>query len=294
MPPPIQEAVDRLLTARLESVEVRYDEQKVALYALGIGAPADPLDQDELKFVYEGSALGLQVIPTFAACFGIGLLGKLIADALADFDDPPRIMLHGEQDMEFFRALPTTGVLNVSLHVSDVYDKGSGMLIDIACNSYDQAGDALTRATYGIFIPGLGGYGGERGKRERVHLPGRPPDCVYEEKTLDTQALLYRLSGDLVPFHADPDAAAVANFEKPILHGLCTYGFAARALLKGCCGNDPARLAGLGVRFSRHVFPGETLRTEIWMLDDAQVRFQTWVVERGEIVLSQGRARVRG
>ena len=293
MPPPLSEAVDRLLAARMESVEVRYDGSDVALYALGIGAPADPLDQDELKFVYEGSARGFQVIPTFAACFGIGLLGELLADPLADMNARSRTRLHGEQVMEFCRALPTSGVLNVSLHVSNVYDKGSGMLIDIACDSHTQAGEALTKSTYGIFIPGLGGYGGERGKSERLDLPGRPPDIVHEQKTLKTQALLYRLSGDLTDFHADPDAAAIANFEKPILHGLCTYGFAARALIKCCCGNDAARLAAISVRFSRHVFPGETLRTEIWMLDDGHIRFQTWAAERNEVVLSRGRARVR-
>ena len=288
-----QEAVARLLAARLASVEVRYDENDVALYALGIGAPNDPLDQDELRFVYEGSGLGFQVVPTFAACFGIGHLGELISDALAELNDLPWILLHGEQDMEFYRALPTSGALNVSLRVSNVYDKGSGMLIDIGCDSHTQAGEALTRAKYGIFIPGLGGYGGERGTNERVDLPERPPDCVHEEKTLESQALLYRLSGDLTPFHADPDAAEKAKFEKPILHGLCTYGFAARALLKWCCGNEASRLASISARFSHHVFPGETLRTEIWLLDKGQVRFRTWAVERDEVVLSRGRARVR-
>ena len=289
----LQQAVDRLLAARLDAVEVRYDENDVALYALGIGAPDDPFDQDELKFVYERSRLGFEVIPTFAACFGIGLLGELISDALADLNGQPRIRLHGEQEMAFYRALPTSGALNVSLRVSNVYDKGSGMLINVDCDSHTQAGEALASARYGIFMPGLGGYGGERGTSKRVDLPERPPDCMREEKTLESQALLYRLSGDLTPFHADPEAAVIANFEKPILHGLCTYGFAARALLKHCCGNDAARLAAISARFSRHVFPGETLRTEIWLLDDGQVRFRTKALERDEVVLSRGQARVR-
>ncbi len=293
MPPRMLDVADRLLTARLDSVEVSYDENDVALYALGIGAPDDPLDQTELRFVYERSALGFQVIPTFAACLGIGLLSELISDGLAQLNDQPRILLHGEQDMEFYRALPTSGALNVSLSVSNVYDKGSGMLIDAACEMQTPAGDPLTSAVFGIFIPELGGFGGERGTSEGVDMPERPPDVVHVAKASETQSLLYRLSGDLTPFHADPDAAAKAGFEKPILHGLCTYGFAARALLKHCCGNDATRLAAISARFSHHVFPGETLRTEIWMLDDGHVRFRTWAVAREEVVLSRGQARVR-
>lgn len=293
MPPPSREIVGRLLGMELEPTTVSYDERDVALYALGIGAPADPLDPDELKFVYEGSEVGFRVFPTFAVFFDKDLLTDLLSGAFAGLSYQPMMMLHGEQEMEFFRALPARGVVTISQRVTNVYDKVSGMLIEIESRSFADSGDALTWSRYGIFFRGLGGFGGDRGPSVAYAMPERQPDFVHEEKTMDTQALLYRLYNDTNPLHADPKQAALGNFERPILHGLCTFGFAARALLKRCCGNDVGRLATFSARFSRHVFPGETLRTEIWRLDKGQTLFRTLVREREVVVLSRGRANVR-
>ena len=293
MPPPSRAVVERLIGLELEPATVTYDERDAALYALGIGAPADALKQDELKFVYEASDIGFQVIPTFAVIFDSKLLLDLISGGFAGLSFQPMMLLHGEQEMEFFRALPRRATVTTSPRVTNVFDKGSGMLIEIESCSFADSGDALTRSRYGIFIRGLGGFGGDRGPSAEFVMPKRPPDIVHEEQTVDTQALWYRLSGDINPLHVDPKMAAIGNFEKPILAGLCTYGFAARALLKRCCGNDAGRLASFCARFSRHVFPGETLRTEFWTLDDAEILFQTLVKERGQVVLSRGRAHVR-
>ena len=140
----------------------------------------------------------------------------------------------------------------------------------------------------------MGGFGGERGTSEKVNVPPeRAPDATMSEQTSEKQALIYRLSGDINPLHADPAMAAVGNFDRPILHGLCTFGYATRAVLKHFCDNDPARFKSIGVRFSKHVFPGETLVTEMWR-DGSHVTFQTKVKERDEVVLSYAGAEVEG
>ena len=294
MTSPSLQIVQQAIGLQLEPAEFSYDERDVALYALGIGAPADWLDQIELSFVYELSGQGFKVFPTFAVIFSKEANNLLLTGEFASIRFQPMMLVHGEQYLEILSPLPSRATVTTSMKVSDIFDKGSGMLIVIDAKSVDQSGTVLAKARSGVFIRGIGGFGGERGRSASSNLPQRAPDIIHEEGTLETQALLYRLSSDANPLHVDPQMAAFGNYDKPILHGLCSYGFAARAIVKHCCENDALRLQSIGVRFAKHVFPGETLRTEIWLLEDGHILFQTKVKERDAVVLSHGKARARG
>ncbi|MCY4019511.1 MAG: MaoC/PaaZ C-terminal domain-containing protein [Chloroflexi bacterium] len=293
MTAPLLDIVNRAIGQELGPLTYSYSEREAALYALGIGAPADPMDQEELKFVYELSSRGFAVFPTFALIYSRDLHHHFLSGDLAGIVYNPMMVLHGEQYLELLRPLPVRGTVRTSLSISQIYDKGSGMLLTIDGESADKAGEAFAFSRWSVFIRGLGDYGGDRGPSSKMEPPKTAPDIVHQERTSERQALLYRLSGDSNPLHADPQMAAIGNYDKPILHGLCTYGFAARAILKHCCANEPLRLRSIGARFSQHVFPGETLQTEIWSLDERELRFQTRALERNAVVLSNGRARLR-
>lgn len=287
------DAVNRAIGAELGRFTYRYSERDVALYALGIGAPADPLEQDELRFVYELSSFGFEALPTFAAVFAYEFNRRLPAGEIAGIQFNPMMAVHGEQFLRVLQPLPAAATVTSAVAITDIFDKGSGMLIVIEIDSFLADGAKLARARQSLFLRGLGGYGGSRGPAARVKALERPPDIVHEERTSVTQALLYRLAGDDNPLHADPRMAAVGRYEKPILHGLCTMGFAARAVLKRCADNAPSRFDSISVRFSSHVFPGETLVTEIWQGAGKAIDFQTRVKERDVVVLSQGELRLR-
>ncbi len=268
-----------------EPIVVEYSERDVCLYALGVGAPADWLDQDELKFVYENSAVRFAALPTFPVIFPTRMIHTLLSGQLPGLTFNPMMLVHGEQYLEVAHPLPTHGRVTCRPRVSALYDKGSGALLvtDVPCFTDDGRQIAFNQSS--MFIRGLGGFGGERGpSSEGGAPPDRAPDAVHSETTLDRQALLYRLSGDVNPLHADPMMAAFGGFDRPILHGLCTFGFAARAVLKRFCANDPARFKSIRARFSKPVFPSDTLVTEMWRTDERRVHFRTSA--RGEIVLS--------
>ena len=294
MQPRLLEVVNRAIGLELERTTYSYSEHDVALYALGIGAPADPLDQDDLKFVYELSSVGFRVFPTFATVFSYELNRSLPGGDLAGIKYNPMMMVHGEQYLRIPKPLPTSATVTSTIKIADIYDKVSGLLVVTDIDSSDENGEELANARHSLFIRGLGGFGGERGPAASREFPERAPDAVHEEGTQATQALLFRLAGDDNPLHADPQMAAIGQWDKPILHGLCTFGFAARAILKHFADNDPNRFDSISVRFSRHVFPGETLVTEMWLQADNEIRFQTKVKERSEVALSHGLLRLKG
>lgn len=282
------ELVNAAIGTSLPPQTFTFDKRDTAIYALGVGAPADWLSQEELKFVYELHS-AFCALPTMPVIYSGAMIHDIVKGDIQGIQFNPMMLVHGEQALDIKKPLPVEGTITWTPTIRNIYDKGSGMLMvtDVSC--VDAQGEEVAVTTSSMFIRGLGGYGGERGSSERIEMPQRAPDAVHEEQTLTTQALLYRLSGDINPLHADPDMAKIGNFEKPILQGLGTFGFAGRALLKHFAGNDPARLRSMSVRFSREVYPGETLVTEMWQTDDG-VLFQTKAKERDVVVLSNARA----
>lgn len=291
MPTPRLEKVAAAIGSKMPTLHFRYSQRDAVLYALGIGAPADPLNAAELRSVYELSP-DFQVLPTFAVLFSKDLISQLMTGCIAGIEYEPMLLLHGEQELRLHRPLPPSATVTSQLRIVEIHDKGSGALIIFAVESATEAGEKLASARTSVFIRGIGGFGGSRGESVKLPPPARPPDIVHEEATLPTQALLYRLTGDANPLHADPQMAARGGYQAPILHGLCTFGFAARAIIKRCCNNDAARLRSIRTRFSQPVFPGETLITEIWSLPDGEIRFQTRSKERAAVVLSHAGARL--
>lgn len=258
-----------------------YTERDVSLYALGIGAAQNALDKSELQFVYEQNPEGFKTLPTF------GVLYPHFHQPIPGIKFKVENGLHGEEYLEIKKPLPTSGTITCTGKIIGVYDKGSGAVIVTQSISHDENGAELARHEHTVFIRGIGGFGGDRGPSSKINIPpDRAPDKVHSEKIADNQALIYRLSGDFNPLHADPEVAVRGNFARPILHGLCTYGFAGRALLKHYCDNDPARFKSIKARFVSPVLPGETLITEMWKLNATTVIFQSKVAERDELVLA--------
>ncbi len=294
MPIPTLEIVNKAIGTELPPITYSYTERDVALYALGIGAPSDWLDQNELQYVYELSNEGFKVIPSFGVIYSGRQIQSILSGNIAGIEYNPMMLVHGEQYLEIKKPLPTSGTVISTPKIANIFDKGSGLLMVTDVTSRDENGDVLTIAKSSMFIRGIGGFGGERGSSEKIEIPDHAPDVVHEESTLKIQALIYRLSGDVNPLHADPKMAAIGNFDRPILHGLSSYGFATRAVMKHFCDNDADRLSSIGVRFSKHVFPGDTLVTEMWKVSDTEVVFQMKSKERDVIVLSNAKATVKG
>ncbi len=269
-----------------EPVERSWTATDSLLYALGVGAGSLAPDH-ELEFTTENSADRSQrVLPTFATVLGGGSPRGL---ELGTFD--PALLLHGEEGIELFGAIPPHGTVSSSATVTGIYDKGSGALVVTESTArYVDTGGPAWKTTNGLFLRGEGGFGGERGPAAgAAPWPGGPPDHVVTYATRPDQALVYRLSGDRNPLHSDPVFARRAGFERPILHGLCTYGFTGRALLHALCESDPDRFRSMHGRFSRPTYPGETLTVSMWV-DGPTARFRT-VSGRGETVIDQGEFR---
>ena len=262
----------------LNPLMFHYQTKDVMLYALGIGAGAA---DDELNFVYENE---LQVIPSFGVVPPFPALMGIMG--LEGVDINLAMLLHGEQYLELYRPIPVEGKLTSYPKVAALYDKGKGALIEIEVVTKNEKEEELFLNRFGVFIRGEGGFGGDKGPEPGFVPPEREPDKVLSLPTLPQQALLYRLSGDFNPLHADPNFAAMGGFPKPILHGLCTMGFACRAVLREYCDNDPARFKAMKVRFSRHVFPGENIVTEMWQEKPDEVILRSKTAERGEYCLT--------
>jgi acyl dehydratase len=285
------------LGAAAPPVESSWTSTDCLLYALGVGAGAlDPAC--ELEFTTEHSAAHPQrVLPTFATVVGRprgpdgASTGGAPLGQVGDFD--PAMLVHGEQAIQLDGPLPTEGRVRTSSRVAGIYDKGSGALIVIESESSDaDTGQRRFCAATGLFVRGEGGFGGPRGPSEPdAGPPARAPDHVVSYTTRPDQALLYRLSGDRNPLHSDPDFAKRAGFPRPILHGLCTYGFTGRALLHTLCGSDPARFGSMTARFSAPAYPGDTLAVSIWT-DHDRAWFRT-ETQSGAVVLDRGQFRLR-
>jgi len=259
------------------------------LYSLGIGAGvADPVGQ-ELEFTTENTeGVEQKVFPTFAVIAGFNATGGRSAMSGAGTWDN-RMLVHGEQGITLHRPVPTEGEVEMVDEITHILDKGKGAVIGTKAVARLAAdGEPLFETRSSVFIVGEGGFGGERGPSEKPNVaPDRNPDHELTYETRPDQALLYRLCGDRNPLHSDKQFSDVGGFPKPILHGLCTYGFTGRALLHTLCDSDPARFQSMEARFSSPVLPGEALTVHMWNTDDGQAVFQTRGGD-GRVVLDNG------
>ena len=287
-------SIEGLVGYEFPPLTFSYTERDVCLYALGVGAATNMTDQEELQFTYELSTLGFKALPTFGVMYTSKMIDVLVGGRIGNVEFNPMMLVHGEQYLEIKQPIPTSGVITSHAKVAHIYDKGSGMLMVTDTSCKDSNGKEIVFNQSSIFIRGMGGFGGERGPSSEINIvPDREPDAIHVQQTLPQQALLYRLSGDFNPLHADPIMAAIGGFDRPILHGLCTFGFAGRAVLKHFCDNDPKRFRSIKVRFSKHVFPGETLVTEMWKVADTRIIFRTKVAERDVYVLTQAAVEIK-
>ncbi|MBL9026518.1 MAG: SDR family NAD(P)-dependent oxidoreductase [Myxococcales bacterium] len=280
--------VDQALGFEMPPFHTSYDARDLELYALSIGAAANPLDDKELSYVYEMSPKGFQPFPTYA----VTPILKGMLEAAKRGEQVPGLnfgferILHGEQYTMVTRPLPQEAKLTHKSRVKDIWDKGKNAVIVYETKSYGEDGELLAENEFSAVIRGAGGWGGERGPATEANAPpDRAPDKVVEQKIDQHQALLYRLNGDWNPLHADPAFAKNFGFDKPILHGLCTFGYAARHAVNTFCDGNAGLFKSIRARFAESVFPGETIVTEMWKEGD-KVIARCKVKERDKVVLS--------
>ncbi len=275
---------DKLIATSIVDLPFSFRDVETILYALGVGVGRDPVDARELSYVYEGGS-GLKTLPSFATV--------LVPDMF-----PPDLgwdysqVLHAEQRLQLFRPLPSAADLLVNKRVVEAFDRGPGIGAMVLFEAEVRlAKDDTVLFTLGntIIARGDGGFGGPNGKGPVPHrVPRREPDLSCSLPTRPDQALLYRLTGDRNPLHADPALAQSAGFGQPILHGLCTYGVACHAILRTICDYDHTLISSLDARFSAPVVPGDTIATDMWQ-DGNLISFQCRAVERDVVVVRNGK-----
>jgi acyl dehydratase len=274
---------DEVISRRIDNVPFRYEDTRVLLYNLGVGMGRDPFDKKEMPFFFERPAL--RAVPTVASVLGGG------GNPLAGLDLNLTMILHGEQRLSLYRPFPPSADLIGSSWISEVVDKGpdKGAIITMTTEAKLATGEPVYASDNVLFARGDGGCGGPSKSKFSPHvMPERAPDLVHVTETRPDQALLYRLNGDRNPLHAEPEFAKRAGFPGPILHGLCSYGVACRAVLASVCDYDPARMKSFDVRFTSPVFPGETIHTDIWVDGDV-VSFRSRIEARGVVSINNGR-----
>jgi NAD(P)-dependent dehydrogenase (short-subunit alcohol dehydrogenase family)/acyl dehydratase/putative sterol carrier protein len=264
--------------AKIGPITRDYQWKDVVLYALGVGAGFD-----DLEYCYENK---LKVLPSFS----IGAVFDFLAQVAATANVNLAGVLHGEQDIIFHSPIPPDGTLTTEGAITNLYDKGAdkGALVVAEADTFHSNGRRLFTNVFTLFCRKDGGFGGPNSPQEPVEFPDRAPD--FEEEALPSadQPLLYRLSGDIFALHVDPDFAQASGFSKPILHGLCTHGFACRAVIKHLFPGEPERMKRFRARFSRTIYPGIPIRTQIWKIDEGTALFRTINTESGETVIDRG------
>ncbi len=271
--------------SKSDPVDASWNSKDTLLYAVGIGA-----GQNELAFSTENtSGVDQQVFPTFPVVIGWGK-GSAMRD-IGTFN--PALLVHGQQAVTLHRPIPVEGTVTITSELVAMYDKGSAAVVVTETNAV-MDGTPLYTNTSSAFIRGEGGWGGERGPSGPKNVPPEgDPDHVVTYPTLRDQAFVYRLSGDRNPLHTDPAFAAIGGFDRPILHGLCSYGFTGRALLHAVCGSDPARFEHIEARFAAPVLPGDSLTIKMWSAGSGETLFTTTAVDPDDpsterVVIDQG------
>ena len=272
---------DEIMNLTSENVEISYSDKDSILYSLGIGLGNDPMNLNELKYVYENSQ---SVLPSMATNFQYH--SPLLLKTNINFI----MVVHGEQRLSITNALPVSGDFIANAKVIGCYDKGParGAIIEVETTVKNKKNnEEICKLVSTTFARGDGGFGGPDSPKKEIFIPDGEPDYVSEVSTKPDQALIFRLSGDYNPLHSDPNFAKAAGFERPILHGMCTYGIACRSLVNEICENDASKLKRFDCRFSSPVYPGETIITEMWK-KDKMIYFNSKVKERDKLVLKNG------
>ncbi|WP_135458694.1 MaoC family dehydratase [Mycobacterium sp. DL99] len=275
--------LDKALGAELEPIEFSWTSSDIQLYHLGLGAGADPMDARELRYLVDDTP---QVLPTF---------GNVAVSF--HMTEPPKVqfpgidielskVLHASEAVSVPGPIPTSGTAKSVQRFTEIWDKGKAAVIVSESTVTDESGKVLWTTKRSIFARGEGGFGGERGPATSAELPDRAPDIEISLPTLPQQALLYRLCGDRNPLHSDPAFAAAAGFERPILHGLCTYGIGCKAIVDNLLDGDVSQVASYGARFAGVVIPGETLQANIWKEDGKFIGVLTAPSRDNAVVLS--------
>lgn len=276
---------EKLLNFPIPEIRQTLRWQDTALYNFSVGLGQDPMDKPQLDFLYEPR---LKALPSLAVV--LGYPGFWVRDPASGVDWVK--VVHGEQSLILHKPLPAAGEIIGTSRVTGIVDRGAGKgaMIYSAREVKDaKTGELLATLEMTTFARGDGGFGGPSGPVRQPHPePEGAPDITLDLATRPEQALVYRLNGDFNPLHIDPDVAEAAGFDRPILHGLCTFGVVCHALLKSLCGYDPAQFGRMDLRFSSPVFPGETIRTEIWK-QEGGAAFRARVLERDKVVVSNGR-----
>jgi acyl dehydratase len=291
---------DKALGASLGTTQGSYEADDVILYHLGVGAGFDATGERELEYTFEKK---LKVLPSFAvvaassfssrvrraggAGGGMGGLGKV-----PGLEFNPAMLLHGEQEIAIHQPLPTAASFTTEGRIAEIYDKGKAALAIIENVSKDESGEPLFTIRMSLFLRGEGGFGGPSGPKAGNVKPDRAADGVVESPTLPQQALLYRLNGDKNPLHADPEFAKMGGFDTPIIHGLCSYGIACKAIVDDVLDGDTTKVSGYAARFAGVAYPGETYITSWWKEGD-RILLETKSKERDAVIISNAAVTVR-
>jgi len=278
---------DKVLSYKFPASEGGWNRDDAILYHLGVGAGVPQTDPGELEYTYEKS---LKVLPSFSTVADLGGFPNLLNVPGLTFN--LALLLHGEQEIELHQPLPPEAKLKSETRIAEIYDKGKAALLILEVSTVDAEGDPLFTNRMSLFLRGEGGFGGPAGPKAQNTTPDREPDGTVESKTLPQQALLYRLNGDKNPLHCDPDFAKLAGFEIPIIHGLCSYGIACKAVVDSALDGDVTRVARYSARFKGVGFPGETFVTRYWR-ENETIQIECRAKERDAIIISNASFQLR-
>jgi len=279
--------VSKALGAKLGEGQYSWTRDQVILYHLGVGAGVPATDPSELEYTYEKN---LKVLPSFGVIPVFGALGGLGNTPGLQFNFA--MLLHGEQDIEIHQPIPTEATVTSAGEIAGIYDKGKAALVVLEVKTRDEADKPLFTNRFSLFLRGEGGFGGESGPKAGNKPPQREPDGVIESATLPQQALLYRLSGDKNPLHADPEFAKIGGFDRPIIHGLCSYGVVCKAIVDGVLGGDVTKVARYQARFAGVGYPGETYQTS-WWKEGERILIETRSKQREAPIISNAAIEIR-